>query len=168
MTETNNVQAKDVSVVRRQPARTLSPFEEMDRLFDSFFSRGLLSPVRWNWSAWPDGQAEAAGRIPKIDVLDRDDAVVVRAELPGVDKDNLDISLSEDNLTIKATTRHERTEDQGDYHRREIATGAYARTITLPAPVDGDKAKASLKDGILELYLPKAAPARRHTIKVES
>ena len=168
MAEVKNVSETKKAVARPQATRALSPFEEMDRLFDSFFSAGGLRPLRWDWPGWPRVEAELNERMPKIDVLDRDDEIVVRAELPGVDKDNLDISLSEDTLTIKATTRHESSEDEGDYHRREISTGSFARSIALPAAVDGDKAKASLKDGLLELTLPKAAPARRHSIKVES
>ncbi len=143
----------------------ITPFEEMERLFENFFPRSLLRPVQW--PDWAELAAPFEGRSPKVDVIERDDEVVVRAELPGVSKEDIDLSLSDDSLTIKATTRKEQESEEGDYHRREIVQGSFARTIALPAAVQGDKAKASFKDGVLELTLPKAAPAQRHTIKVE-
>jgi HSP20 family protein len=99
--------------------------------------------------------------------MDRDKEVVVRAKLPGVEKDDLDISLTDDSVTIKASTRQESDEEEGDYHHREISRGSFSRTIALPASVQGDQAKAQFKDGILELTLSKAVPAKRHSIKVE-
>ncbi len=148
-------------------ARALNPFEEMDRLFEGFFPRSWMQPLRRDWPEWAEASAPFEGRVPKVDVVERDDAVVVRAELPGVCKDDLDISLTEDSVTISATTKQESESEEGDYHRREISRGSFARTVALPAAVQGDEAKASFNDGVLELTLPKAAPARRHTIKVE-
>ncbi len=158
--------APATGVKRQQPqrVRAMNPFEEMDRLFEGFFPRGWMQPLRPEWA---ETAAPFEGRIPKVDVVERDDSIVVRAELPGVKKDDMDISLTEDSVTITATTRQESEEEKGDYHRREISQGSFARTVALPAAVQGDEAKASFKDGVLELTLPKAAPARRHTIKVE-
>ncbi len=151
----------------QQRSRSMSPFEEMDRLFEGFFPGGWMQPLRREWSGWNELNAPFEGRTPKVDVLERDDAVVVRAELPGVDKDNLDISLTEDSVTISATTRQDSDDKKGDYHRREISEGSFSRTLPLPTAVQGDQAKAGFKDGVLELTLPKAAPAKRHSIKVE-
>ncbi len=145
----------------------LNPFEEMERLFQGLFPRGWGGPARWEWPAWADVEMPFEGRMPKVDVVDRDEEILVRAELPGVNKDDLDITLAEDTLTIKASTRQESKEEKGDYLRREITQGSFARTIPLPAAVQGDEARASFKDGVLELTLPKAAPAKRHSVKVE-
>jgi HSP20 family protein len=102
-----------------------------------------------------------------VDVIDRDTEVVVRAELPGITKDDLDVSLSDNTLTIRASTQHEKKEEKGHYYRREMSRGEFQRSLRLPANVEGDKTKASFKDGILELVVPKAASSKRQTIKVE-
>jgi HSP20 family protein len=100
-------------------------------------------------------------------VIDRDDEVVVRADLPGVDKKDLEVTLHEDALTIKGSTSSEKEEEKGDYFRREVSSGSFSRSIRLPTAVDGEKVSSSFKDGILELTLPKIKKTKRHTIKVE-
>ncbi len=148
-------------------SRVVSPFEEMDRMFEGVFPRGWMQPLRQEWPAWANLEAPFDGHVPKVDVVARDNEIVVRAELPGVDKKNLDLSVTADSVTIKASTRQESKEEKGDYHRREISEGSFVRTVTLPASVQSKKAKASFKNGVLELRLPKAAPTQRHRIKVD-
>jgi len=106
-------------------------------------------------------------KVPKVDVIDREGEVVVKAEIPGVEKKDIDISVGEDAVTIKGEIRHEEKEEKGDYYRCEISRGAFSRTVALPAAVDGAKAKANFKDGVLELTLPKVEKAKRHTIKLD-
>ena len=102
-----------------------------------------------------------------MDVVDRETEILVRAELPGVDKKDLDISLNENVLTLKGQTRTEEKEEKGDYYRCEIAQSSFARSLPLPSYVDSEKAKASFQDGILELTLPKIEQSRRRRITVE-
>ena len=158
---------KEVSVkkgeLQKAPGRMVSPFENMERMFDEFLGRGWLRPFRREWPAFPELDISA----PKIDVIDRDAEVVVRAEVPAVKKEDLEVSVSGNLLTIKGETRHEEKEEKGDYYRCEISSGAFSRMVTLPAEVDESKAKASLKDGVLELTLPKLEQAKRRTIKVD-
>ncbi|BBL70105.1 Hsp20/alpha crystallin family protein [Methylogaea oryzae] len=152
-----------------QPQRpvALSPFDEMDRWFDEAFSRGWLSPMlRRHWPAWPELESPFGGRVPKVDVIDRPQEVVVRAELPGVAKDDLDVSLSDRTLTIRAAVQQEKKQDDEHYHRRELSRGEFMRAIALPGDMDGDKVKSSFKDGVLELVLPKVEGAKRKSIKV--
>ena len=152
--------------IQKAPARALSPFEEMDRMFDQYFRRGWMRPWRFEWPSLPDvGLPEMI--VPKVDVIDRENEVVVKAEIPGVEKKDIDISVGEDTVTIKGSTRHEEKEEKGDYYRCEISRGAFSRTVALPATVDGGKAKGSFKDGVLELTLPKVEKAKRHAVKVE-
>jgi len=152
--------------IQKAPARALSPFEEMDRMFDQYFRRGWMRPWRFEWPSLPEvGLPEM--KVPKVDVIDRENEVVVKAEIPGVEKKDLDISVGEDTVTIKGSTRHEEKEEKGDYYRCEISRGAFSRTVALPATVDGGKAKGSFKDGVLELTLPKVEKAKRHAVKVE-
>lgn len=158
------------NIERSQPAtvptRWISPFDDIERLFDDFFAGSMLRPGRMQRLMRPELQA-FEGRIPHIDVIDRENELLVRAELPGVDKQDLDVSLGENSITIKASSSREREEEQGDYHRREISHGSFARTIPLPAMVAGDKAKASFKDGILELTLPKIEQSKRRRIEIQ-
>lgn len=148
------------------PARTLSQYEEMDRLFDNFFQRGWMRPWRPEWPSFPE-LTTLEGKIPKIDVVDRDNEIVVRAEVPGVEKKDLDVSVSNNAVTIKGSTRHEEKEEKGDYYRHEISAGSFSRSVALPADVDGSKVKASFKDGILELTLPKVEKPKRHSVKLD-
>ncbi|HHM05123.1 MAG TPA: Hsp20/alpha crystallin family protein [Gammaproteobacteria bacterium] len=159
--------AKGGEVQTRQ-RRALSPWEEMDRLFEDVFSRGWMPRMpRWDWPAWAEVAPPFEGRQPKVDVVERDEDILLKAELPGVDKDDLDVTVTDDSVTIKASTKRESTEEKGDYHRHEIATGTYSRTLMLPSAVKGEQAKATFRNGLLELILPKAAPARRQKVQVE-
>lgn len=153
-------------VQKASSARALSPFEEMDRMFDSFLRRGWMRPWRFEWPSFPEISLPEM-KAPKVDVVDRENEIVVKAEVPGVDKKDIDISVGEDTVTIRGETRHEEKEEKGDYYRCEISRGAFSRTVALPAAVDGARAKASFKDGMLELTLPKVEKAKRHSIKVE-
>jgi HSP20 family protein len=92
---------------------------------------------------------------------------VIRAELPGVKKEDLDVSITGDRVTIRATSSHEEAEEKGDYYRKELSRGVFSRTVPLPCAVQGDQSKATFKDGVMELLLPKVEPAKRQRIKVE-
>lgn len=147
--------------------RSMSPFMEMERMFDNYLSRDWLHPFHMGWPSLPKMAAPFAGKTPSVDVIDRDNEVIVKAELPGVDKKDIDISVTQNTVTIKGTTSHEEKEEKGDYYRCEMSRGSYSRTLSLPADVDEGKSKARFKDGILELSLPKLKKSKRHTIKVE-
>ena len=153
------------------PKRGLIPFEEMDRMFDrwfeNFFPRSLLRPFQREWPSWGEMTPAFESRIPKVDVIDRDEDVLVRAELPGVEKDDLDVTVSENSVTIKGETRREKKEEKGDYYRCEISRGSFSRTVALPDYVNTDDTKAKFKDGVLELTLPKVEKTKRRTVKIE-
>jgi HSP20 family protein len=156
-------------IQKARPARALSPLQEMERMMERMFegfAPGWL-PSRWDRPVWRELAAPFEGKMPTVDVVDREDEVVVRAELPGVEKKDLDVTMSDNTVTIKGSVKHEEKEEKGDYYRREISEGSYARTVTLPAEVDGSKAKAHFKDGLLELTLPKLEKAKRRSIAVE-
>ena len=148
--------------------RALSRFRDIERrLFDNFFRRDWMSPLRWEEPLFPEfGEIFKAGG-PKVDVIERDAEIMVRAEAPGIAKDDLEISLTENTVTLRGKTRHEEKEEKGDYRRMEISRGEFSRTLTLPADVDAAKASAKFKDGVLELTLPKLKKSERHTVKIE-
>lgn len=159
--------AKTTEVQKAQSTRVLSPFDEMERLMESRFPRNWLRPFHWEWPSWAEGTAPFEGKTPSVDVIDRNNEIVVKAELPGVDKKDLDISVTSNTVTVKGTTSHEEKEEKGDYYRCEMSRGEYSRTVALPADVDESKAKAKFKDGILELTIPKKEKAKRRKIKVD-
>jgi HSP20 family protein len=159
---------KGQELQKATPVRTQSPFDEMDRMMESIFPRGWLRPFNWDRPLWSE-LVPFEHRLPHVDVdvIDRDDEVVVRAQVPGVDKKDIDVSVTDSTVTIKGKTASETKEEKGDYYRCEISRGAFSRTISLPGNVDGAKARAVMKDGVLELTMPKIEKARRHAIKIQ-
>ncbi len=143
--------------------RPLSPFEEMERFFEDFF------PLRLGrgFPSWGSLSSAFESKFPKVDVIERDEEIVVRAECPGVNKEDIDVSVTDNSVTIKGTTKKEHKEEKGEYFRSEIMQGSFARTVSLPNTVDTDHVRASFEDGILELTMPKIERARRRTIKID-
>lgn len=156
---------KDVS--RGEPKHLLSPFDNIEKLFEDFFPRSMLRQFKSEWPSTSTLAAPFEGGMPKVDIIDRDDEIFVRAELPGVNKKDIDISMTDYTLIIKGETKKHEKEEKGDYYRFETSQGSYIRTLSLPAEVNSDKAKTSFKDGVLELTLPKMERAKRRTIKVD-
>jgi HSP20 family protein len=159
--------AKGQEIQKAAPAKVMGPFEEMERMFENFFSPGWMRPLHWPRSLLGEMAAPFSGAMPRVDVIDRDDEVVVRAEIPGVEKRDLDVSMTGNTATVKGSTRHEEKEEKGNYYRCEISHGAFSRTVALPAEVDDSKAKAVFKDGLLELTIPKKEKSKRHSISIQ-
>lgn len=167
-------QARNTATQLRQPTSpALTPFEEMnrmmDRIFEGMLPRGWMNPFslgleRPSLSSLPQS---FNWQTPKVDVLNRDDDLLVRAELPGIEKEDLHVSLTENSLTIHGESRHEEKVHEGEYYRQELTRGSFSRTLALPCNVDGSQAKASFKNGILELILPKIEKSQRHSIPIE-
>ena len=122
---------------------------EMDRLFEDFFRRGGLMR-------------------PSVDVVETDDTVVVKAELPGMEPKDVDISVSGDKLTIKGERKAEKEEKGKTFYRMERCYGSFCRTVELPASVEADKAKADYKNGVLEITLPKTEQVKAKKIPIKT
>lgn len=152
-----------------QRAFGLTPFEEMDRVMDEMLGGRWPSLFRRDWPAIPELRPPFEGRWPKVDVIDREAEIVVRAELPGVKKEDLDVTMTDATVTIKASTQTEKEEkaEKGQFFRREMSRGVFQRTVPLHDAVDGDAAKATFKDGVLELVLPKVKKTPRKSVKIE-
>lgn len=147
------------------PSHMPTPLEEMERWFGESMPRGMMH--RWGWPSWGELTRPLERLAPRTNVIDRDDEVVVQAEVPGVKKEDLDISVTENSVTIKGSSRREAKEEKGDYYRCEIASGTFSRTIGLPGTVDTENAKATFEDGLLELTLPKVSKAKRQRINIK-
>lgn len=130
--------------------------QEMDRVFERFFE------PRWD-------VLESTGEwAPKVDMSETKDAIVVTAEIPGVEQKDINVSLQDGVLTLKGEKHHEKEEKDEKYHRVERSWGAFTRSFRLPAAVESDKVAATFKDGTLTIKLPKAPGAKGTTIPVKS
>lgn len=136
----------------------------MDRMTDGLLSRRWMRPFEREWPTWFEGSDL---RAPAVDLIDRENEILLRAELPGVRKEDISISLTADSITIEARSKQEEAEEKGDYRRREISSSAFSRSMSLPAEVDTDAAKAVFKDGVLEVTLPKKPAAKGKTVPIE-
>ena len=133
-------------------------------LFDDFFDSELLPESRrLTRRRWMEGGEWS----PLVDVIDKKDSILVKAELPGVDKKDVKISLSENTLTIRGERKEEKEIKKEDYYCCERAFGTYSRTIALPVEVDKTKAKATFKNGILEITLPKIEETKTKEIEIQ-
>ncbi len=137
------------------PARELATMQhELDRFVDSFFTR---SPAR------PDSNPF----VPEVDVEETPEAFVLRADLPGVSQKDVKVSLMGDTLTIRGERRQSTSEKSATTLRVERSHGTFERSFTLATPVRGDAVKASYRDGVLEVRVPKAEEARLKEIEVQ-
>lgn len=163
-----NKEKKDiVKTSKTDEPRGLMSFDDLDRWFDDMLSRRWMSPFDAKFLHFPSMDFPLGIEMPKVDVIETDAEVKVNAALPGVKKEDLDVTLSSQTITIKASTKKEEKEEKGEFYRREIRRGEFQRTVTLPAPVDTDKAKASFKDGMLEIVLPKLEKSKRKSIQIK-
>ena len=149
------------------PVRTMRPLEQIERMLDDLAAGDWLHPWHGEWPAWARLGAPFEGRSPKVDIIDRDQELLVHAELPGVDKKDLDVTVTDTSVSIKGETRKQAREEKGDYCRCEISRGAFARTLALPAEVESANAKATFRDGVLELTLPKKLASKRRSVTIE-
>ena len=130
---------------------------EMDRLFDEFFE---MRPLRRLF-----GEGEW---IPSVDLSENPKEIVVHAEVPGIDPKDIDITIHGRTLTLKGEKKSEKEEKDVNYHRIERRYGSFTRTLELPTDVDPDNAKATYKDGVLKLVIPKTKEQAVKKIEVKS
>ncbi len=135
----------------------------MDRMMEDFFG-GRMRP----W--WPERWLRTEPvelTAPAVDLYEEKDDIVVKAELPGMGKDNIEVNLTDHMLTIKGEKKKEEEIKEKDYYRSERSYGSFVRTLELPKDVHADKIKASFKNGILEVRLPKTEEDKSKEIKVK-
>ena len=144
------------NLIRWEPAREMMTLREaMDRLFDDAFTRPLsISGVNWS--------------VPAVDMYQTDNEVVVRAALPGIKADEVQLNVTGEVLTIKGETKQENETKEKAYHIREQRWGAFERSLVLPTEVVADKAKADFENGILTITLPKAEEVKPKSINIKT
>ncbi|OQX30416.1 MAG: hypothetical protein B0D96_00800 [Candidatus Sedimenticola endophacoides] len=156
---------KKSGTITPRAARDLTPLEEMDRLFHQLLSGGPMRPFEMRWPEWAQMHSMEQ-RMPRVDVIEREDQVLIKAEIPGIEKENIDLSITEDLLTIKGETR-QRKEEKGQFYRAEIHHGSFTRTVRLPCAVQSEQAKASFNNGMLEITVPKTESTRRVNVRID-
>ncbi|MEW6418155.1 MAG: Hsp20/alpha crystallin family protein [Nitrospirota bacterium] len=155
---------KSKSVTKAEPSKVLSPFYEMERWFEDFFRRpfSLIGP---SWL--PRLRAPEFEEIsPAIDLFTEGDDVVVKAELPGMKKDDINVSMTDNTITVSGEKKHEEKVEKKDYYRLERSYGSFSRSFSLPAEVQTEKVTAKFKDGILEIRIPKTEEAKKKEKKI--
>lgn len=140
-------------------------FEEMmNRMFEEFWGR----PRRRLLPAGERGEiVPAEYREPFIDVIETDKEVIATAEMPGLEKEDIKINLTEDRLEVSAETKREEKREEKGYVYRERRMGGYYRAISLPSPVNPDNSRASYKNGVLEIRMPKTEIKKKKPLRIE-
>ena len=137
------------------PLETLNMQREINRMFDNFFRGGIQD----------DGAISFL--TPAVDISEGENEYTVRAELPGVSKEDVRITMQDNILTIRGEKKEEKEAKESNYHRTERSYGSFQRSFTLPTHVKSDKIEASHKDGVLTITLPKVEEAKPKQIEVK-
>lgn len=151
-------------IVPWRPFSSFSGLSRMEREMERMFEDFRLRP--WSGFGWPRWW-EQRFREPVVEVYEEKDDVMVKAELPGMKKEDIQINISENLLTLRGEKKEEREEKKEGYHYSERSYGSFERTIEIPREVQADKAKANFKEGVLEIRIPKTEEAKRKEIKIQ-
>lgn len=144
---------------RWNPIREMQALQsQFDRLFEPFGTRLVAQPDEWASTTW----------APPVDIEESNDTLFVRAEVPGVKPEDIDIRFENGVLTIRGERKFENATNDRNFHRVERAYGSFVRSFTLPSSVDADHASARYENGILELAMPKRDEAKPRRIEIKS
>ncbi len=145
----------------------LDPFEEMRRMQE--WVEQMFSEIPETARLLPSGVGEGTGRtaVPAVDLVDKDDKLLLKADMPGIPKENIKVEVKGDRIEISAETKEESEEEKEGYIRRERSYTSYYRSIPLPTKVDSEKIDASFKDGVLTIEMPKVEAAEVKRIEVK-
>ena len=138
-----------------------NPWREMTTFGNSF---PRLSHDPFFSTRWADEDMEMVNWKPMVDIYDHDEAIVVKAELPGLNKDDVHVDVKDRVLTLKGERKHDNEVKEDHYYRKERFYGQFQRSFTLPEDVDPDKINAEFKDGVLKIEIPK--PEERKPKKI--
>ena len=147
-----------MALARWTPMGTLASFQdEMNRMFNQFFRAGNGEEAGWGLRTW----------TPPVDMYETDDAFILKAELPGVSKDEVHVEIHQNTLILRGERKHEAEVKEDSYHRVERAYGRFERSFVLPTLVDQEHVQATYHDGVLELRLPKSEAAKPKRIAIQ-
>lgn len=142
-------------------SRFQSDIDRMERLFDDVW------PSRWpRLSAWEEPRADLI-RAPALDVYEEGDDVIVKAEIPGAGKEDIEVDVNDSMLTIRGQKERKEEVKEDKYYRCERSYGSFSRSVELPGEVQAGKATATFTDGVLEVRLPRTEEAKRKAVKLK-
>ncbi len=144
-----------MSLTRWHRRRPLDLLSEVERTMEQ------LLPRRW----WPE--AEEYELVPSVDVYETDDEVVVKAELPGTKKEDVEVTATEDQIVLSGETTESEEVKEENYYRREMRYGSFRRAVAVPHAIDPEAVSAKFTDGVLEVRAPKAEAAKGKKIEVK-
>lgn len=156
------------AVTPRGPAELLPRWGEMDRWFDRMFEDFWRRPFPSAWRPerwWPT--AGISMRMPAVDMFEEKDDIILKAELPGMEKNDLEVQISGSTVTLKGEKKKREEVKEENYYYSERSHGSFVRNIELPCEVKSDQVKAAFKDGVLEVRLPKTEEAKKKSITVK-
>jgi len=148
--------------VRRDMQPYVSPFEEMERMFSDFFQNRFFAPSWMPRFKFP----ELAEVSTSLDMFEEGDDLVIKAEIPGMKKEEISIDFADDVITISGEKKSEEKTERKDYHRVERSFGSFSRRLHLPVEIQVDKSKATFKDGVLEIRMPKSEDQKKKVRKI--
>jgi HSP20 family protein len=142
-----------MALIRWEPAREVDTLQnEVNRVFDAFFGNGPGTRVR-RW-------------VPAMDLVETDDQLVLRADLPGLTKEDVELEVKDGVLTVSGERKAEHEEKSEGYYRVERAFGRFSRSLTVPDGIDAETITAAFEDGVLEVRIPKPAERKPHRISI--
>ncbi|MDD2900700.1 MAG: Hsp20/alpha crystallin family protein [Desulfuromonadaceae bacterium] len=142
--------------------RYTAPFEQMERMFEDFFQRRFFAPSWMPRLKLP----EFADVSASVDMFEEGDDLVIKAEIPGMKKDEISIDFADDVVTISGEKKTEERTERKDYYCVERSFGSFSRKLQLPVDIQIDKTRASFKDGVLEIRMPKSEEAKQKVRKI--
>jgi HSP20 family protein len=143
-----------MALVRWDPGRELDTLQtDINRVFDTFFGDRTAEDATRRW-------------IPAMDLVETDDHLVLKADLPGLDEEDVNIEIKDGVLTVSGERRTEHEDSSNGYHRVERAYGRFSRSLSLPQGVDADQVQAEFDKGVLEVRIPKPAERKPHRVQI--
>lgn len=140
-----------------------SPFEEMEQMFEDFLQRRFLTPSWLPRLRFPD----FADVSTSVDMFEEGEDLVIKAEIPGMKKEEISIDFSGDIVTISGEKKSEEKTERKDFYRVERSFGSFSRKLRLPVEIQIDKSHASFKNGVLEIRMPKSEAEKQKVRKIE-
>ena len=145
-----------MALVRWDPSRELDTLQtDLDRVFDAFFGGWASNGTARRW-------------VPAMDLIETDDHLVLKGDLPGLDKDDVEVEVKDGVLTVSGERKTEHEDNSRGYHRVERSYGRFSRSLSLPRGADADQVQAEFDKGVLEVRIPKPSESKAHRVRIGS
>ena len=155
---------KKAALVKKEETQPVSAFEEMENYFNNFFRHPLSLMTRPPWPRLDFPKLDDIS--PTVDIFEEKGDMVIKAEMPGIKKEDVDVSVTENMVTISGEKKQEEKVEKRNYHRVERNYGSFCRRFQLPEGVNSDKVKATFQNGVLEVRLPKTKKGKQKKVTI--